>query len=332
MKRHNRIGVAVVVFATMLSFGCNKSPQSTSQAAKSEALPDTISFTKPALYPEGVDYDAANHRFLVTSLHEGIVGTVTPDGNYAPLFQDPHMVSAIGLRIDAKRDRVLVCNSDPGVSLHTSKETQGKLAGLAAFKLSTGELIKYVDLGALSDGGGHFCNDIALDKDGNIYATDSFSPIIYKIDSNYHASILVQDKRFTGQGFNLNGIVVKDNYLIVAKDNSGELFKFPLEDPAKFKEINVGQKLVGADGLVMKSDGSLLVIANANTNKVFRLVSDDDWNSAKITTSVDTKDVFSTTGVEINGSVYILNARLNVLFNPKAEKQIDTFDIKKVML
>lgn len=100
-------------------------PAETSMSA-AHGLPDTISFKKDALYPEGLEYDAANNRFLVTSLREGIVGTVTPNGNYSALFQDSHMVSAIGIRIDKDRDRVLVCNSDPGVSIHTKPETQGK--------------------------------------------------------------------------------------------------------------------------------------------------------------------------------------------------------------
>jgi DNA-binding beta-propeller fold protein YncE len=182
------------------------------QAAPSAAmpsLPDVISFTKDALYPEGVDYDAKTNRFLVTSLHEGTVGTVSPEGNYQVLFQDDKMVSAIGIRIDNERDRVLVCNSDPGVSLHTQKETQGKLAGVAVFQLSTGKLIKYIDLASLSEGGGHFCNDIAVDGDGTAYVTDSFSPIIYKIDPDNNATILLKNDRFSGKGFNLNGIVVK---------------------------------------------------------------------------------------------------------------------------
>ena len=329
MERRYRFGVVIAVFALLLSFGCSKSQNADSMAP---ALPDNITFTKNALYPEGVDYDAANHRFLVTSLHEGVVGAVTADGTYTPVFQNPAMISAIGIRIDAKRDRVLVCNSDPGASIHTKPESQGKLAGLAAFKLSTGELIKYVDLGGLAQGGGHFCNDIALDSDGNIYATDSFSPIIYKIDGDYNASIFVEDKRFTGEGFNLNGIVVKDNYLIVAKYNEGLLFKFPLNDPAKYSEIKVAQTMPGANGLLMKSDGSLLVIANLDTNKVFKLVSDDNWDSAKVTASVDMGPNFPTTGVEVGSSVYVLNAMLHVLFNPQSEKQVESFEINKINL
>jgi len=294
-------------------------------------LPDVVSFTRDALYPEGVDYDARGNRFLVTSLHEGTVGTVTPDGHYQVLFEDPNMVSAIGIRIDSARDRVLVCNSDPGVSLHTKKENQGKLAGLAVFHLSTGKLVKYIDLGALSKGGGHFCNDIALNEEtGEAYVTDSFSPIIYKITPNNDASILLQNDAFAGKGFNLNGIVLKDNYLLVAKDNDGVLYKVPLDDPAKFAPVKIADKMVGADGLLWASDGSLIVIANMETNKVFKLTSDDNWASAKIVGSTDTGQVFATTGVDINGSIYVLHAMLHVIFNPKAPEQVKTFEIHKV--
>jgi sugar lactone lactonase YvrE len=295
-----------------------------------QGLPDTISFKKDALYPEGLEYDTDNNRFLVTSLHEGTVGTVTPDGNYNVLFQDEHMVSAIGIRIDKGHDRVLVCNSDPGVSLHTKPETKGKLAGLAVFQLSTGNLIKYIDLASLSEGGGHFCNDIAVDNNGVAYVTDSFSPIIYKVDADNNASIFLQDDKFKGQGFNLNGIVVKDDYLLVNKDNDGTLFKIPLNDPKKFTQVNLEAPLVGADGLLWAADGSLILIANGKTNKVVKLTSEDGWASAKVAGSFDTGQVFATTGKEINGDIYVLYAMLHVLFNPETKEQVNTFEIHKI--
>jgi len=332
--------VALAIVSLALG-ACNKQePAKTStstetkketSAANQTTLPDLIRFTKPALYPEGLEYDAPNNRFLVTSLHEGTVGTVTPEGKYQVLFQDSHMVSAIGLRLDQARDRVLVCNSDPGASIHTNKETQGKLAGLAIFQLSTGKLIKYIDLAALSKGGGHFCNDIALDPvTGNAYVTDSFSPIIYKIDAEDNASILLNNERFVGKSFNLNGIVVKGNYLIVAKDNDGLLFKVPLTEPDKFTQVKIDQTLTGADGLLWAADGSLIVIANDDTNKVFKLTSTDDWTSAKVVKSADTGQVFATTGVEVHGAVYVLYAMLHVLFNPETKEQVQSFEIHKV--
>jgi len=293
-----------------------------------QQAPDVISVKVPALYPEGVDYDAKGKRFFISSLHEGTVGQVADDGSYKPFVTDSKMVSAIGLRVDAARNRLLVCNSDPGVSLHTKKETQAKLAGLGIYDLSSGKLIKYIDLAALSKGGGHFCNDIAIDDSGNIYATDSFSPIIYKIDTGNNPSILLEDKRFAGDGFNLNGLVYKDGYLVVAKDNEGVLFKVPVDKPKDYKEVKIDQKLVGADGLLWGQDGSLIVIANADTNKIFKLTSTDNWESAKVANSVDTGDVFATTGTLRDGKVYVMEARLNVLFNPKTTKQVDVFNIR----
>jgi hypothetical protein len=294
-----------------------------------QSLPDTISFKKDALYPEGVEYDAGSNRFLVTSLREGIVGAVTPDGNYSVLFQDSNMVSAIGIRIDKDRDRVLVCNSDPGPSIRSKPETQGKLAGLAVFQLSTGSLIKYIDLASLSEGGGHFCNDIALDSNGIAYVTDSFSPIIYKVDTENNASIFLQNDKFAGEGFGLNGIVVKDNYLLVAKYNDGTLFKFPLADPQQFTQVTIEGAYPGADGLLWSADGSLIMIANAATNKVLKLTSDDNWASAKIAGTFETGQVFPTTGKEINGDIFVLYAMLHVVFNPETKEHVSTFEIHK---
>ncbi|MGD8592032.1 MAG: hypothetical protein PVF82_04325 [Gammaproteobacteria bacterium] len=350
MQKHARTHVifGLLTISILILSGCGKGKETTpsEQAATPQALttapaettmpaaqglPDTISFKKDALYPEGLEYDTAKDRFLVTSLHEGTVGTVTPAGDYNVLFQDGHMVSAIGIRIDKDRDRVLVCNSDPGVSIHTKPETQGKLAGLGVFQLSTGTLIKYIDLASLSEGGGHFCNDIALDNNGVAYVTDSFSPIIYKVDADNNASIFLQNDKFTGEGFNFNGIVVKDDYLLVAKYNDGTLFKFPLDDPQKFSQVNLEGTYPGADGLLWAADGSLILIANAQTNKVLKLTSEDGWASAKVAGTADTGQVFPTTGKEINGDIYVLYAMLHVVFNPEAKEQVGTFEIHKIM-
>jgi sugar lactone lactonase YvrE len=329
----NMTKYSAAILPILLTFtlqACDKGKAPTT--AKPAAAPEIVSFTKAALYPEGVDYDTQGKRFLVTSLHEGIVGAVTDDGSYSVFAQDPSMVSAIGIRIDAARDRVLVCNSDPGASIHTKKENQGKLAGLAAFQLSTGKLIKYVDLGKVGGAGGHFCNDLIIDSNGTAYVTDSFSPIIYKVDATYNATVFLNNKRFTGESFNLNGLVMKDDYLIVAKMNEGLLFKVPLAHPEKFSQVKIKESLAGADGLLWGPDGSLVVIANGNTNKVFKLTSSDNWASATVAGSVDTGDVFATTGVVRDGKIYVLYARLNILFNPATKTHVDKFEIRQQKL
>jgi len=309
--------------------------------SKTPATPDVISFNKMALYPEGVDWDADRKSFLVTSVRQGIISEIKDDGSYKVFAQDPRMVSAVGIRIDAARDRVLVCNADPGASKFSTSKTTGKLAALAVFQLSTGKLIKYLDLAEGLDGS-HFCNDIAIDKDGTAYITDSFSTIIYKVSPEYKASVLIDNKRFAGKAFNLNGIVIKDNYLLVNKFNEGTLFKVPLDKPESFTQVKINEKFDGADGLLWAPDGTLVLIANNSghggfvpgvaTNKTIKLTSTDNWVSAKVVKTVDTGDVFATTGVIRDGQIYVMYAMLHVLFNPKTEKHIEQFEIRKQKL
>jgi len=300
--------------------------------------PDIVKFNSASLYPEGVEWDTTNQRFLVTSIRKGEIGSVKDDGTYWVFAKDKRMVSSVGIKIDAKRDRVLVCNADPGAAEKSSPKTTGKLAGLAAFRLSTGKLIQYVDLAKGIDGG-HFCNDLTIDKDGTAYITDSFSPIIYKVDKNYISSVLINNQAFSGKSFNLNGIVVKDNYLLAVKMNSGQLFKIPLNNSNSFNEVKLKNKIYGADGLSWGPDGSLIVIANNNayvgatpptaTNKVIKLRSNDNWATASVTGQADTGDVFATTGTIRDGQFYVIHAMLQVLFNPETKKHLEQFNIVK---
>jgi len=314
-----------------------KDTQETTKAPV-QKTPDVVTFRSSTLYPEGVEWDAKNQRFLVSSMRKGEIGSVKDDGTYWVFAKDPRMISSVGLEIDATRDRVLACNSDAGAGEKASPATTGKLAALAVFQLSTGNLIQYIDLAKGLDGG-HFCNDIAIDKDGTAYITDSFSPIIYKVDTNYNASVLINDNSFTGKSFNLNGIVVKDNYLLVDKMNSGQLFKIPLDNPESFNEVIVKEDLKGADGLLWAADGSLLVIANNNahigiaasaaTNAVFRLTSSDGWQTATIKGKASTGDVFATTGTLRDGQAYVMHAMLHVLFDPNTKIHLEQFDIQR---
>jgi len=300
--------------------------------------PEVVSFNQAMLYPEGVDWDPSHNRFLVTSIRKGVVGAVTDDGQYSVFATDSRMVSAVGIRVDAKRDRVLVCNADPGASEHSSPTTTGKLAALAVFRLSDGKLIEYIDLVEGMDGG-HFCNDIIIDKDGTAYISDSFSNMIHRVDAQYKTSVFISDKEFNGVGFNLNGLVIKDNYLLIDKYNDGTLYKIPLKNPKAFSKVKIDRKFHGADGLLWAPDGTLLLIANDSdhggskpaikTDKVVRLKSTDNWASAKVVGEENTGDVFATTGVVRNGEAYVIHAMLHVLFNPKTEQHMEQFDIRR---
>ena len=141
---------------------------------KGKNIQDVLEFTEPGLYPEGIAHDRFLQRFLVTSVTTGDVGAVSYSGEYMPFIQDNRIISAIGLKVDDARKRILVAGADPGVSPESTGTTAAQQALLGIYDLRSGANIHFIDLGALRPGQMHFANDIALDNQGNAYVTDSF--------------------------------------------------------------------------------------------------------------------------------------------------------------
>jgi len=277
--------------------GCAKDDNATTTPAK-------ITVPQRGLSPEGIRYDAANQRFIVSSRTQGRIGTVRDDSTYTQLADDTRLVSTIGLNLDATRQRLLAAVSDAGANTtRTSAATLRKLAALAIFNPSSGALLRYADLGALRPTQAHFANDIAVDAVGNIYITDSLSPIIYKVDTQGTPTVFLESPQFSGgTGFGLNGIVYHpDGYLLVAKSNDGTLFKVPLANPTGFAAVASTQSLVGADGLLLLNSNTLLVVAGSQST-VFRMASGDNWVTTRSTGSFATGAVSPTTITSRNGN------------------------------
>ena len=100
---------------------------------------------------------------------------------------------------------------------------------LKAFDLVSGNFINSYPF---PDGG--FCNDIAIDKNHNVYVTDSFNPRILRLNkSKNRLETWLESPRFEGEGFNLNGITYNDGWLFMVKMNSGELFRVGIKENGK---------------------------------------------------------------------------------------------------
>ncbi|UOQ54758.1 SMP-30/gluconolactonase/LRE family protein [Hymenobacter cellulosivorans] len=276
------------------------------------ANPAKITVPQAALHPEGIQYDETYRHFLVSSRTKGQIGRVKDDSTYAVLADDPRLISTIGLNLDASRNRVLAAVSDAGVnSTRTSPATQRKLAAVAIFNSTTGGLISYTDLGSKAPNyPQHFANDIAVDAQGNAYITDSFAPVIYKLDLQGNATVFLENPLLSGgTGFGLNGIVFHpDGYLLVAKTNDGTLFKVPINDPNSFTKVTTAQSLslTGADGLLLTDAQTLLVVAG-NQSTVYRLSTTAAWASATETGKFATGAVSPTTITRRTpGDAYVL--------------------------
>jgi sugar lactone lactonase YvrE len=286
------------------------------------AKAQNISFNSNELYPEGVAYSKKQNSFFVSSLHYGKIGKVSRKGVYTEFITDAALVSTIGIHANEKANLLYVCVSDPGVSVKTSKQTQMKLAKLIAYDLTTGKRKFVADLGALNPTSGNFANDVDFDNLGNAYVTNSFSPIVYKVSPAGKASVFATSDNWKGEGFNLNGIVVyKNEYLIVAQSNTGDLYKVSLKNPTEITKINA-EPILGADGIFLNGNSELIVISNSK-KEVAQLSTTDNFVSAKTLKTATTEMTFPTTGIVVNKKYFVLNAKLDEIFNPKATKTSD---------
>jgi sugar lactone lactonase YvrE len=283
-----------------------------------------IGFTADTAYPESVTWSTKQGKFFVSSVRHGTVGTVTPDGKYTPFIADDRLVSTVGLLVDDERNTLWVTNSDPGAGDRTNAATQGQLAGIATFDATTGKRLAYYDLGHLSEGT-HLANDVALDADGNAYVTDSFAPVIYRITKAGEASIFARSPLFKdADGFNLNGIAYhRDGYLLVGKYNSGDLFRVNIADPTRIERVKLPEPLKGADGFSLVDAEHLVVVLNLGADKTVELVSTDGWASAKIARESRSVASMPTAATHAGKDVWVLNSRLDTLFDAKADKVSD---------
>lgn len=293
---------------------------------------ERIKISKKGLYPEGVTYDPSTQLFYVGSVTEATIGSIDKNSQYKVIYSDSTLKSTYGMKVDSKRNLLWVCVGDANYSKHSTSASFKKLARIIALDLSSHKIVKSIDLSKLYNGP-HFINDLCLDDKGNIYITDSFSPVIYKIDTKDKATLFLQSDLFKGEDVGLNGIAYhKDGFLIVAMGSTGSLFKVTLKNAGRIHKINIDRFFSGADGLLITKDNSLIVIQNKGTNAAFELTSTTQWLTAKVkqATSAEAHYQQPSTVTSADNKIYVLNSKLDELANP-AKKPAESFDIQEVL-
>jgi sugar lactone lactonase YvrE len=274
-----RVGAALLVAA-------GASAVAPGVAAAGHGYPPVVNGHAPALHPEGITYDPSRRAFLVGSLRHGTVSIVAPDGSATTLASDPRIPSTAGLHVDPVRGRILAAYGDIGVAVNSEPDPAKRRTGLAIFDLRTGAIRHLVQLAV---GAGHLANDVAIDHAGNAYVTDSASDVIYRVDPAGRASEFVKDARFATTSFGINGLVWHpDGYLLVGKYDTGKLFTVSTRGRPVVNEVALDRPVVGADGLALRRDGSLIVVTNNAgapdaTDTLTVLRSGNGWRSARET-------------------------------------------------
>ncbi|HMT08434.1 MAG TPA: hypothetical protein PKA82_10550 [Pyrinomonadaceae bacterium] len=150
-------------------FAQNKTPKNKSTQA--------FTLDDKTLISESVAYFPKTKAFFVGSVHQRKVVMVKNGVTSDFSAESDGLWSVLGLRVDEARGLLWVCTAAiPQMKGFDSKD-KGR-SGLAKYDLRSGKLVKKYILPE----GDHLLGDVIISRDGSIYASDSSSPAIYKID------------------------------------------------------------------------------------------------------------------------------------------------------
>lgn len=192
----------------------------------------TIDLPGDLAFPEAIT-STADGTLYVSSLGNGGIFRVRPGETQATEWITPGSYgtrSTFGVLADEKAGLLWVCSND--ISAVIGPHVAGSATGswLKGFDLKTGE----GKISAKFPGERTLCNDIALDPDGGVYATNTMAPEILKLSADRQTlTIWATDPRFgpSGQDAGLDGIVFGgDGHVYVNTYSKGELFRVDVKD------------------------------------------------------------------------------------------------------
>jgi sugar lactone lactonase YvrE len=214
--------------------------------------------------PEGVAFDKRTRAFFVSATGDGTIYRGTLDQpTITPFIPGAQGRAATGLK--TFRGRLYVAGAATGT--------------ISVYDIASGRLLALFDTRG-GNSGPTFINDLVVTRGGDVFATDSARPVIYHLSAAEIAAgspagtpIDPADVISTSPeipfdaapgAFNLNGIAVRGDELIVVHSETGQLFRIDVGRSGRsISELVVdGGPFPNGDGLLVDR-GRLLVVQNA---------------------------------------------------------------------
>jgi sugar lactone lactonase YvrE len=277
-------------------------------AASVAAASRPSSYTLPgdAVFPEGVAYQPTTGNFFVSSTTDGSIlrGNVMEPAAAPFIAGGGVQFSAIGVKVD-DAGRLIVAG--------------GVTGEVRVYDAATGSPIRTFTTGA-----GGFLNDIAVAKNGDLFVTDSFRPVLWRIPA---AEIgpgapaaaeawldLTGTIPYVPGQFNVNGIVATGNgkRLVVSQAFTSELFRIDVATKA-VTEVDLGGEAVAGDGLALA--GRILYAGEPFLGQIAKVSLSGDLSTGTVLSrTTDTSFLTPTTVAVAAGRLLVVNSQFDRLF------------------
>jgi sugar lactone lactonase YvrE len=261
------------------------------------------------LLTEGIAYDSAAGDFLVGSVRKGRIFRISRDGRVSPfVVVENGRWAPLGLRVDGRRGALWVA----AVALPQTAAYQPADSGRSAilqYDLRSGRLRRRYDAGV---GEPHGIGDLILTRNGDVFATDSRAPIVYRIaaGSDSLETFIRSPLLLSGQGLSLT----PDERILYLADYSRGLLRVDLATRGVTLMKTADSVLaLGVDGLYLHR-GHLIGIQNGvEPHRVARFTlapSGDRIVGAQVLERAHPRYQEPTLGVLVNGELfYIANSQ-----------------------
>ncbi len=284
-------------------------------------LGSTIALLGNVTYPEGIARDPRTQALYVGSAGDGSIQVI--EKGVARYFQaagTDGRGGALGLKVDAPRDRLWVAAGD----------------AVYVYDISENRLLKKLPLADVMTTATSALNDLALSLDGTAYVTDSFNPNVLVVEGkSLEMKVFrnVADEIPYGNQhnfkYNLNGIVLTPDggSLISVKTNEGTLWRLDVQTKV-LNEIKLVEPVTKGDGLVLGRAGELFVVRNFE-NKISRidLSQGDDATARPVET-------FSPEGLQVPTTAVYLGGKTPqlVIVNSQFDKNVPVLPFHVLVL
>lgn len=220
------------------------------------------------LITEGIAFDAAAKRFFVGSIHKRKIISIDKDGKVSDFsLASDGLWSVSGMRVDDKR-KILWATTTAFPQMKDFQKADDGKSAVFKYDLKTGKLVKKYLLS--NDTEKHALGDLTIAKNGDIYASDSVSPNIYRIDAKTDKlEIFLSSDNFSS----LQGLAfTPDEKILFVADYSKGVFRIEMKNK-KIVQIapDANTNPIAIDGLYFDR-GNLIAIQNGfNPHRIARL-------------------------------------------------------------
>lgn len=214
-----------------------------------------IQLTEKDLHPEGLIYLKKQNTWLATSIHKNkIISFDIKTGICKNWLNENNLLAIFSIKADAQEKYLwAVCSATP--EMNNYNETMKNKSEIIQIDISKNKIINrfFID-------GNHILGDLVIDKNNNVYISDSNEPRIYKISNNKLETWL----DLTSEAYNLQGITIdNENNQIYIADYLKGILRISIKNQTNREWLNFPEYTTskGIDGLLYYNN-SLIAIHN----------------------------------------------------------------------